>query len=371
MNNYAIFFPQFHRVKVNDEAWGYGFTDWDLVSTANAFDLWKRRCPAAGFYDLSKDKDIAARFEEAAGFGLDGFGIYHYWFEDGPELDAVERYLHRIPVPENFNYFFIWANESWTKRWAGKNTEILKFVSTSPSREQVRRHVEYLRPYMVSKSYTMVFERPLFVIYRPEIYDDPVRVINCYRDEFARVGVNPLLGCFIKNVLDVEYSSIFDFCYLFEPRLFYNFNGVRKRKFVHLIYRRFLQYFDYSKVEHLSEKVGRLLRRPSTSYSFQDFLKYYRSSERKKFIKSLKCPAQNVLICGWNNAPRYRDRFTAVEIPTKEQFLQMRSASIGYSNYSEELPLLCNAWNEWSEGAAIEPCQYLGDSLLKMYLSQH
>src|SRR6266702_688379 len=142
MKRYAIFFPQYHQVHVNDEAWGYGFTDWALVSTANAFDYWKRRSPVAGFYDLAKTNDVAARFEEATKAGLDGFGIYHYWFEDGPELDAVERYLQHNNAPNNFGYFFIWANENWTKRWAGRDTEILKFVATSPSRDQIRDHVE-------------------------------------------------------------------------------------------------------------------------------------------------------------------------------------------------------------------------------------
>jgi hypothetical protein len=98
MEKYAIFFPQYHQVDVNDAAWGRGFTDWALVAAANAFDLWQRRAPACGFYDLS-DKVIVSRlFQEAADSGLDGFGIYHYRFEDGPELTAVEvsLFLHFV-----------------------------------------------------------------------------------------------------------------------------------------------------------------------------------------------------------------------------------------------------------------------------------
>ena len=46
VKRYAIFFPQFHRVRVNDLAWGHGFTDWALVAVANAFDYWALRLAA-------------------------------------------------------------------------------------------------------------------------------------------------------------------------------------------------------------------------------------------------------------------------------------------------------------------------------------
>jgi hypothetical protein len=369
VKRYAIFFPQFNQIEVNDLAWGYGFTDWVLVATANAFDYWKRRAPVVGYYDLSNPEVFSAQIQVAINSGIQGFGIYHYWFEDGLELGAVERHLLRSYLPENFGYFFIWANESWTKRWAGKNTEILKFVSTSPSNNQIRDHVNYLKPFMESESYTTVLDRPLFVIYRPEFFRNPVHTVDCYRDEFNRIGVNPLIGYCIKSALDVEYSSIFDFCYLFEPRLFFNFRGFRKSKLIHSVFRYIIHSMHYSKVEYWSEKIGRLLNGTSKTHPFSHFLEYFYSPERKHLIDILGCPSQNVLSCGWNNAPRYRERFTELEVPTEEQFALMLSTSLEKSGCLEDLPLLCNAWNEWSEGAAIEPCRYLGDSLLKSYLS--
>ena len=212
MKRYAIFFPQFHQVDVNDVAWGYGFTDWSLVSVANAFDYWNRRSPVSGFYDLADERVVEKQFVSAAQSGLDGFGIYHYWFEDGSELGAVEQYLRHARLPNNFEYFYIWANESWSKRWAGKDTEILKSVSQEPSLDEISRHVGYLKPYMESASYTRVEGRPLFVIYRPEFFKDPTGTLACYRKEFKRAGLNPLIGYCMKSLSDMEYSSHFDFC---------------------------------------------------------------------------------------------------------------------------------------------------------------
>jgi len=368
MKKYAIFFPQFHQVKVNDDAWGVGFTDWALVASANAFDSWERRAPAGGFYDLSDSNEVQKQFNDAANSGLDGFGIYHYRFEDGPELTAVERYLDDAQLPEGFGYFFIWANENWSKRWAGKDTELLKTVATEPTRDQIREHVEYLKPFMESKSYRRVDNKPLFVIYRPEFFVDPLSSVKLYREEFNRVGVDISLGYFISSPSDVEYSRSFDFCYLFEPRLFFRLNGIGRSRFVTSIFRWLTHAISYSYLEYLSELVRKITGKKSTFYEFSRFLRYFNSPERAAIVKSLACPSQNVLTCGWNNAPRYRDRFTALAVPSPKQFQEILDFAVCDSTMYEDLPLICNAWNEWSEGAALEPCAYFGNTLLKLYL---
>ena len=76
-----------------------------------------------------------------------------------------------------------------------------------------------------------------------------------------------------------------------------------------------------------------------------------------------------MLTSGWNNAPRYRQYFTELEVPDPDEFSVLLHASLSNPKYSQEIPLLCNAWNEWSEGAAIEPCHYLGDTLLRGFLN--
>lgn len=370
MKKYAIFFPQFHRTGVNDQAWGYGFTDWALVAVANAFGYWSRRSPVGGFYDLADVAAVEKQLLLAAESGLDGFGIYHYWFEDGSELGAVERCLPQIEMPHDFGYFYIWANESWSKRWAGQDTEILKSVSTAPSLEEVRKHVQYLKPYMESASYTHISNRPVFVIYRPEFFKNPVDVLASYRAEFKRAGLNPLIGYCMKSLSDMEYSSQYDFCYVFEPRMFFNFNGLRKSKYIQTLFKRAIHLVPYSTTEKLSSLVSKILNRGAKTYTFGAFLKYFKSSERNQMLDQLSCPVQSVLTCGWNNAPRYRQRYTELQVPSIEEFAVMMQESQDNPRYAKDIPLLCNAWNEWSEGAALEPCHYLGTTLLDAYLNK-
>ena len=209
----------------------------------------------------------------------------------------------------------------------------------------------------------------MFVVYRPDTFEDADATISLYREEFRQRGVEPSIGYFIKNVSDVDYSRLFDFCYVFEPRLFFNCSGIRKNKFANAAFKASLRLISDERAEMVSERVTRLLNRGSRRYSFDSFMAYFSSIGRRDVLKSISCPIQNVITCGWNNAPRYRLRFTELEVPTPQQFAGILNVSLADAAYSKEFPLLCNAWNEWAEGAAIEPCKYLGDALLRTYVS--
>jgi hypothetical protein len=222
---------------------------------------------------------------------------------------------------------------------------------------------------MLSESYTTVDKKPMFIIYRPDVFKDPAATLALYRDAFACAGVDPWIGYFLKNLSDAAFSSIFDFCYIFEPRAFLNFSGIRKSRTARQAFQKLLQLLGDETAEMVSENAARLLNGTAKRYSFSSFLTYFSSAERKALLQSLECQVQNVLTCGWNNSPRYRQRFTELEVPTLEQFAEMLELSLHSDGVSGMLPLLCNAWNEWSEGAAIEPCAYLGDGLLRGFVS--
>ncbi|MEA9568015.1 glycoside hydrolase family 99-like domain-containing protein [Polynucleobacter sp. AP-Nickl1-40-C4] len=376
IKKFAILFPQFHEVSVNNISWGYGFTDWALVATANAFKFWNtRRAPLCGFYNLSNLKDVKNQFDTAIKSGLDGFGIYHYWFEDGGELQAVEKYLANSALTNSdstyFKYFFIWANESWSRRWAGEDTNVIKKISASPSDHEIQEHVKYLAPFIKSKEYFKVNDRPILAIYRPEVFSNYLDVINKYRSEFKKYDVDILLGYFIKSNSDSIYSNNFDFCYLFEPRLFFNYMRFGNKKLIFRFYKNLTKLLPYGVVEFISKYSIFLFSKKNTSYSYRKFISYLKSNVRDKFVRDLKCSTQNVISAGWNNSPRYRSNYTELEVPAVQEFCEALSYSSDLNIYSNDYPLLCNAWNEWSEGAAIEPCAYLGDSLLRSFVNKN
>jgi hypothetical protein len=94
-------------------------------------------------------------------------------------------------------------------------------------------------------------------------------------------------------------------------------------------------------------------------YSSEEFINYMDSTARQRFIDSVGGLVQNVVSPGWNNAPRYGSSFTCLEPLSPMEF-----ARLVLTSETSILPVLINAWNEWSEGAAVEPCVYLSSRYL-------
>ena len=78
----ALYLPQFHEIKENDEFWGKGFTEWTNVK--KCLPLYKShhqpRIPGDKFgylsyYDLSDVNNIKKQVELAKSHGIYGFGI--------------------------------------------------------------------------------------------------------------------------------------------------------------------------------------------------------------------------------------------------------------------------------------------------------
>lgn len=358
---YAIYFPQFYPSRVNDDAWGKHFTDWLLVGQANFRDLWERRAPARGFYDGSDRGVHLSQALEAKQAGLAGFGLYHYWFYTQHELPAFEQsVLSGQVLNEPDSWFLIWANESWSKRWVG-NPELLIDLSRHPNNEMIEAHCKYLKCCFENPGYVKWKNRPLFVFYNLGYFDQPQKIVSSYRECLRRLGVDAALVQVVKSLSDVEYSHFMDGSYLFEPRLF--FNAMRKESgwFFRAALSLFRKAFGATLTDQLLVRVDKF-QSSSRVHTENQFLHYFSSKLRADHLKRFKNPYQNILCPAWNNAPRYGKRFTSLQPIEPEQFLDQLSTSSELS----DLPVLINAWNEWSEGAAIEPCAYYGSRYLDM-----
>ena len=60
----------------------------------------------------------------AQAHGIHGFCYYHYWFNGKRLLDQpIDGMLKQKDL--DMPFMLCWANENWTRRWDGKDEDIL------------------------------------------------------------------------------------------------------------------------------------------------------------------------------------------------------------------------------------------------------
>lgn len=184
----ALYLPQFHRVRQNDEWWGEGFTEWTAVRNAVplAEGQHQPREPLEDrYYDLLDKETLIWQSRIMEESGIYGFSFYHYWFGRGKQIleKPAENLLKwkdiRLP------FCFYWANESWVRSWSNINSGNVwtdKFEKAEGETntcgillEQIygreaewKAHFDYLLPFFKDDRYIKKDGKPLFLIYKPQ-----------------------------------------------------------------------------------------------------------------------------------------------------------------------------------------------------------
>ena len=336
----AFYLPQFHPIAQNDQWWGKGFTEWTNVTKAmpQFAGHYQPHLPGElGFYDLRMPETLARQAALARRYGLHGFCIYHYWFGGQTLLDAPLRLLlehTEIDLP----FCLCWANENWTRRWDGEENDILLAQSHSPQDDLA--FARSLEPAFADRRYIRIDGRPLLVVYRPGLLPNPVATARRWRQHFARAGLGDPYLVMAQGFGDADPHLFgFDAAVEFPPhKLAVNaptLNDVMRvfdPAYQGLIY-------DY---RHMAQHAASALPVPYTLFPGV-------------------CPS-------WDNEARKPGRGSsfAHSNPTHYQaWLEQacRRAAMA-ANPSERL-VFVNAWNEWAEGAHLEPDRHFGYAYLQ------
>ena len=188
----AFYLPQFHPIPENDAWWGPGFTEWTNVTRARPLFAGHRqpRLPAdLGFYDLRLPEAREAQAALARRYGIHGFCYYYYWFKDGVQL--LERPLREMldSGAPDFPFCLCWANENWTRRWNGRDRDVLVAQDHSPANNLA--FIRSIVPYLRDPRYIRVEGRPLLLVYRAGLIPGLAATVSAWREELARHGLPP------------------------------------------------------------------------------------------------------------------------------------------------------------------------------------
>ncbi len=337
----AFYLPQFHPFAENDEWWGRGFTEWSNVTKAvpQFVGHYQPHLPIdLGFYDLRVPDVMKRQIELAKLYGVYGFCFHYYWFS-GKRL--MERplfdFLHRKDL--NMPFCLCWANEPWSRRWDGSEDDLLMKQELQP--EDDARFIEDLLPFINDLRYVTIDGRPVLIIYRPHLWkkERVFALTESMRAQARRHGFKGLymIAALTHDFYDDPRDWGFDAGVEFPPHLCGRVPRAHGLHFANKNFRGAVQ--DTRALVNEQEYM-----RPSAYTTFKTAFPSWDNTARKN-----------------NNAFIFHHAEPEVYARWLKNILQYTYKNNGPS----EQYVFINAWNEWAEGAHLEPDRKYGYAFLQ------
>jgi lipopolysaccharide biosynthesis protein/glycosyltransferase involved in cell wall biosynthesis len=323
----AFYLPQFHPIPENDAWWGEGFTEWTNVARARPHFTghYQPHMPAdLGFYDLRIAATRQAQAELARQAGIEAFCYYHYWFGGKLLLERPFTEVLESGRPD-FPFCLCWANEPWSRRWDGQDEDVLQPQSYSEADDV--EHIRWLLPALTDPRALKVDGRQVFIVYQARALPDPARTVEVWRRETSEAGLSGLYLMTVETGWDAGWDATevgFDAKILFQPQ----FSILETVPRLEVDGPESLRVFDY-------EEAWPKLSDP-------DPVPYRRYES---------------VCAGWDNTPRTNERGWLLHNSTPEAYEAWLGQAIDRAQPlpPEERFIFLNAWNEWAEGAHLEP----------------
>lgn len=339
----ALHLPAFHQIPENDQWWGEGFTEWDNVRKGTPLypAHVQPMVPYGGYYyDLSREEDVVNQAKMAEKYGLGGFVYYHYWF-NGKKLLEKPVEIYRDSNQAQLPYCLCWANEPWARTWDGKDTEVL-MPQVFGGKEDWEAHLQYFLSFFQDKRYLKRNNKPMLFIYSPSQipeFDEMMEYWNRRVKEYGFDGIYLVEYISTKNP---DASSRYSQAVMeFEPLNTCRF-GIS----------------PFHKAYRVIRKKMKQTERLDYDYVWKKLLQRSRTYGGREIIQGA--------FVGWDNTPRKAKAGMIIKGGGPEKFEQYlrKLANQDRKDASHDF-MVINAWNEWGEGAMLEPSEQYGFKYLE------
>ena len=332
---FTYYLTQFHAIPENDKAHGKGFTEWtNVASTIPHFvGHHQPKIPYdLGFYNLLMPGIMERQVEIAKTYGVYGFCFYYYWFSGKKVLEKpLEYWLSHKEI--DFPYHFCWANENWSKLWDGGNSEVMLKQELKDS--DAENFFYDILPYMKDPRYEKIDNKPMLMIYRPSMFPKEkfIKFVNVLQTLAKNNGFNGLY------LMSSNHTKIEDDIETWGLQAEVEFppHGIKVKS---------------------NKTIDRLI--PATNFTIHMMDEFVKE---KKYLTETTNKTFRCCFPSWDNTPRKAWSWGMCYLLKDEDFKTWLYDIIQWTkkNHSKnEQYVYINAWNEWAEGAILEPTTRFG-----------
>jgi lipopolysaccharide biosynthesis protein len=229
-----------------------------------------------------------------------------------------------------------WANENWTRRWDGREAEVLMAQRYNPESNQ--QFMRDLLPLLHDPRYIRINGRPLVLIYRAELIPELAEAIAGWRQITRDQGVGELYLAAVES-----------------------FSGVRDDLAVH--FDALVEFPPHAHSVAVPQAPAGLRR------DFSGHLFDYEASSRAFMQRRDVAPELfRTAMPSWDNTPRRQQAAHIYVGATPHRYQNWLSTLVRQTReqrMGDERIVFVNAWNEWAEGNHLEPDELHGRDWLE------
>lgn len=364
----AYYFPDWHADPRNAKWFGQDWDEWRLLEAAKPrFDGHRQpRTPLDGRFDEATPAAAEHQIRIAKEYGVDGFLVDYYWYDDGPYLQgALDDGLLAARNSDDITFALMWANHELVDIFphddpANDSPQRLKNGAIDRAAfEKLARHV--IDAYFARPNYLTVDGRPWLTIYELGNLiiglggvEETADALRWFDEQTRQAGFDGLhLDAVIWGVGVLPAAITPD-----DPAAL-----VRKLGFRSATSYVWVHHADLGRFEFPRAEIG-----PLRAAAFAEY---------ERYAAELDVPFYPNVTVGWDSSPRtaqdrefVRGRYpwTTTFDPSPEEFKEgLLLAKSFLEHHGQPHPIITvNAWNEWTEGSALLPDSHNGYGFLEM-----